>query len=93
MNKNKKKKNAVGGENKENIDIDEIEAETTRMLQDFVMGEKRTVSDNTRPIHDQSKNNNVGIKVLVDKTNNLHGQGNAFVLKRPVTQMMTERGG
>jgi hypothetical protein len=34
-----------------------------------------------------------GVKVLMDKTNNLNGSGNAFVLKRPVSGMMTERGG
>jgi len=35
--------------------------------------------------------NGAGIKVLVDKTNNMNGPGNAFVIKRPTTSMMTDR--
>lgn len=86
-------------ENKENIDLDTFEAETARIHQDLVekvqaydsargsQREKRTLSDNTRPLHDQK---NHGVKILKDKTNNMHSSGNAFALKKPV-QMATDR--
>ena len=67
------------------IDIDELEAETARIHRQVVAErnsqpdidhrhkEKRTVSDNTRPIFEQSKssisnNTNQGVKVILDKS-------------------------
>ena len=59
---------------------------------------KRTVSDNSRAqaIEQRQTAGSVGgIKVLIDKTNNmsthLGPSGNSFVIKRPTTQMATER--
>lgn len=87
-------------ENKENIDIEELEAETARIqreaektLDSARYREKRTVSDNSRSMNEQQRpmNQTIGSKILADKTNNMNANGNAFALKRPTTSMMTER--
>lgn len=83
-------------ENKENIDIEELEAETARMHREVVgektidsarHREKRNLSDNSRPLAEQQRpmSSNAGVKVLMDKTNNMNSGGNAFVIKRPTT--------
>lgn len=73
--------------------MDELEAETARIHKEILTDrgeherqkEKRTVSDNTRPITDQQKvmvmPQNNGIKILIDKSQ--VNQGNAFAIKRP----------
>ncbi|CDW90200.1 mitochondrial substrate carrier family protein ucpb-like [Stylonychia lemnae] len=84
------------------IDMDELEAETARIHKEIVsercgdqdrQKEKRTVSDNTRLATEQQKMmvmpSNNGIKVLLDKSQ--VNTGNAFAIKRPSAQMMTDR--
>lgn len=83
-------------ENKENIDLDEIEAETNRIHREIEKSVdsarcKRTTSDNTRAGGEQRQQSINQIKVLMDKTNNMNTGGNSFVLKRPATQMQTDR--
>ncbi len=83
------------------IDIEELEAETARIHREIVSEktienerhkDKRTVSDNTRPIHDQQRIvqiNPAGFKVVGDKQ---VSQPNVFSLKRGTTHaMMTDR--
>ncbi len=110
--KKKSSRNNHHAENKENIDIEELEAETARIHREMLSGvgektnmdssrggghSKRTVSDNARSHTDQrmATTSGQGIKVLMDKTNNLGAHlgpsGNSFVIKRPITQMTTER--
>jgi hypothetical protein len=94
-------------ENKENLELEYFESETARIHKEYIEGgtndshrikEKRTVSDNSRPLADQSKIPSTSIKVLVDKTNNINNNcypnqvnGNSFAIKKPSTAMMTDR--
>lgn len=91
-------------DNKENMNISQFEQETERIHREYIeettcdtqrsRKDKRTVSDNSRPMQDQNMKmlqQPSGMKVLHDKTNINHSSGNVFALKKPVQAMATER--